>query len=308
MARARNIKPAFFDNDDLAEVPPLGRILFIGFWTISDFKGDLEWRPKRIKAQILPYDDCDVEALAINLDKSGFIRFYSVQGLKYVNIPNFKKHQNPHKNEREKGSVIPVYKDEYATARATNGVEINLDNSGLKRNDSASDRADSLLLIPDSCSLIPDPLNLIPETFNPIPPTIVGDVEMIFSYWSSVMGKTGSTRLTEKRKAKIKQRLKNYTVDDIKKAIDGCSKSSHHMGGNNSGTVYDDLTLICRSDDDLERFRDTIAKVDPRQIKQQSQSNTDEFVELMTRGQTADPFAMATNNQQPKLIGGNYGQ
>ena len=62
MARARNIKPAFFDNDDLAEVPPLGRILFIGFWTISDFKGDLEWRPKRIKAQILPYDDCDVEA------------------------------------------------------------------------------------------------------------------------------------------------------------------------------------------------------------------------------------------------------
>ena len=30
---ARNIKPAFFDNDELAENDPLGRLLFIGLWT-----------------------------------------------------------------------------------------------------------------------------------------------------------------------------------------------------------------------------------------------------------------------------------
>jgi hypothetical protein len=306
MARARNIKPAFFTNDDLAEVDPLGRLLFVGMWTIADFKGDLEWRPKRIKAQLLPYDDCNVEELAINLDKSGFIRFYSVQGVECVHIPNFSKHQNPHKNEREKGSEIPVFKEEWATAHASPTVEINLDKSRLKRNSSASDRADSLLLIPDSCSLIPDSPILKPETFNPTPPAVTGDVDAVFDYWASVMGKTSSTRLTDKRKTKIKQRLKNYTVDDIKKAIDGCAKSEHHMGGNAQGTVYDDLTLICRSDDDLERFRDTIAKVDPSQIKQQSRSNTDEFVQLMTKGQTVDPFAMSTSDLQPINRIGDY--
>jgi hypothetical protein len=112
MPRARNIKPSFFTNDALSEIEPLGRLLFIGLWTLADFKGDLEWRPRKIKAQILPYDNCDVEALAINLDKSGFIRFYSVQDLqdeKYIHIPGFCIHQNPHKNEKAKGSSVPPY-------------------------------------------------------------------------------------------------------------------------------------------------------------------------------------------------------
>ena len=77
MARARNIKPAFFDNDRLGETEPLARLMFIGMWTIADFNGNLVWREKRIKAKLLPYDDCDVVKLAINLEKSGVIRFYS---------------------------------------------------------------------------------------------------------------------------------------------------------------------------------------------------------------------------------------
>lgn len=156
MARARNIKPAFFDNDELAEIPALGRLLFIGLWTLSDFKGDLEWREKRIKAQLLPYDNCDIKKLAINLDKSGFIRFYSDGDKIYLNICNFAKHQNPHKNEREKGSDIPVYSDHLREAIDIAGLAINHDKSGLKRNGSDSNRADSLNLIPDSLSLIPD--------------------------------------------------------------------------------------------------------------------------------------------------------
>lgn len=34
--------------------------------------GELEWRPKRVKAQVMPYDDCDIESLAINLEKTGY--------------------------------------------------------------------------------------------------------------------------------------------------------------------------------------------------------------------------------------------
>ena len=159
MARARNIKPAFFDNDELAEIHPLGRLLFIGLWTLADHKGNLEWREKRIKKQLLAYDDCDISKLAINLDKSGFIRFYSDQDKIYLNIVNFNKHQNPHKNERDKGSEIPELTESMVQTIDFNALTINLDKSGLKRNSSHSNRADSLNLIPDSLIPITESLN-----------------------------------------------------------------------------------------------------------------------------------------------------
>lgn len=159
MARARNIKPAFFDNDELAEVPALGRLLFIGLWTLCDYKGNLEWREKRIKKQLLAYDNCDINKLAINLDKSGFVRFYSEQDKIFVNIVNFNKHQNPHKNERDKGSDIPEWSEVASQLIDLNTLTINRDLSGLKRSDSDSNPADSLILIPDSLILIPDTCN-----------------------------------------------------------------------------------------------------------------------------------------------------
>jgi len=156
MARARNIKPAFFDNDLLADIEPLGRLLFIGLWTIADYKGDLVYRGKRIKAQLLPYDNCDIDEIMINLDKSGFIRFYSDGDSIYLNIPNFSKHQNPHKNERQKGSDIPEYSETMAQAVDLNTLTINHDKNGTTHDNNETNRADSLLLIPDSLSLNPD--------------------------------------------------------------------------------------------------------------------------------------------------------
>ena len=77
MARARNIKPSFFTIEQLSDNCPLGRLFFIGLWTIADYKGDLEWKEKTLKIQLLPWDDCSIKGLAINLDNSGLVRFYS---------------------------------------------------------------------------------------------------------------------------------------------------------------------------------------------------------------------------------------
>lgn len=153
MARARNIKPAFFSNDLLADIEPLGRLFFIGLWTIADYQGNIEWRERRLKAQILPYDDCDVKEIAINLDKSGFIRFYSDGDTVYLNVTNFCTHQNPHKNERDKGSEIPSYNEKGRQVIDFKGLTINRDLSGLNQGKNGSDPADSLNLIPDSLNL-----------------------------------------------------------------------------------------------------------------------------------------------------------
>lgn len=161
MARARNIKPQFFTNDELSELPPLARLLFIGLWTIADFKGCFEYKPKRLKVQLLPYDDCDIEQLVSALDKSRFISIYSVQGQTFGKVLNFNKHQNPHKNEKEKGSDIPdIYQNDAKNVMFSDNledIEINHDQNG-------SDPADSLNLIPDSCSPITDtPVSVSPK-------------------------------------------------------------------------------------------------------------------------------------------------
>lgn len=106
MARARNIKPGFFQNDLLAEIDPLGRLLFAGLWTIADRAGRLEDRPKRIKAAVLPYDNCDLDNLLNELAKRGFILRYEVGGEQFIEVQNFVKHQNPHCKEPE--STIPA--------------------------------------------------------------------------------------------------------------------------------------------------------------------------------------------------------
>ena len=106
MARARTIKPGFFKNEDLCALPFAARLLFAGLWTIADRDGRLEDRPKRIKAEVFPYDDLDCEDLLCILQSADFIqRYESVDGLRYISIPSWKKHQNPHKNETV--SIIP---------------------------------------------------------------------------------------------------------------------------------------------------------------------------------------------------------
>lgn len=207
MARARNIKPSFFDNDELAELDPLARLLFIGMWTIADHKGNFEWREKRVKKQLLAYDNCDVKKLAINLDKSGFIRFYSDQNKIYVNITNFDKHQNPHKNERDKGSEIPDFSICAREALCLSTLKINLDKSGLKRNESDSNPADSL-------NLIPDTLNLIPDTGNPC--TANQNAQSANDLLEARFEKFWSLYPNRKDKAKAKAKFKAIKPDDLK--------------------------------------------------------------------------------------------
>ena len=121
MARARNIKPAIMDNEILAELEPLTRLLFVYLWMLADREGRLEDRPKRIAAQALAYDRAaDVGAMLGNLQSAGFIARYVVDGKACIQILAFKEHQNPH--IRESASELPEYNP--ATTKA--GTEHNL--------------------------------------------------------------------------------------------------------------------------------------------------------------------------------------
>ena len=51
MARIRTIKPEFFTDEDLGELSPAVRLLFIGMWTEADKAGRLKDKPKTLKAR-----------------------------------------------------------------------------------------------------------------------------------------------------------------------------------------------------------------------------------------------------------------
>jgi hypothetical protein len=104
--RARNLKPGFFKNDLLAECDPLARLLFEGLWCLADREGRLECRPKKIKAEVLPYDNCKVIDLMEQLRARGFITVYKYDDQIYLEIPTFTEHQNCH--VKEAASTIPA--------------------------------------------------------------------------------------------------------------------------------------------------------------------------------------------------------
>lgn len=106
MARSRSLKPGFFTNEDLIELPFEYRLLFAGLWTLADREGRMEDRPKKIKLQIFPGDDVDVNAGLDALASAGFIQRYEAGGARYIQVVSWSKHQSPH--IKEAASTIPA--------------------------------------------------------------------------------------------------------------------------------------------------------------------------------------------------------
>lgn len=106
MSRSRNIKPGFFRNELLVELPFEYRLLFVGLWTLADRAGRLEDRPTKIRMEVFPADAVDVEAGLQALHDRGFIARYTVGGQKLVQVVAWAKHQNPHHREAE--STLPA--------------------------------------------------------------------------------------------------------------------------------------------------------------------------------------------------------
>lgn len=151
MARARNIKPGFYKNEDLAECTIWARYIFPGLWMLADREGRLEDRPKRIKGELVPFDTIDIEPLLHELTAREFILRYEVEGSRYIQILNFERHQNPH--HREGPSTIP--KPEAYTSFHEQKA-LGLPESERSENDLASGSSPAFSRSSRADSLIPD--------------------------------------------------------------------------------------------------------------------------------------------------------
>jgi hypothetical protein len=104
MARIRSIKPEYWTDEKAVEMSPLARLLFIGLWNFADDEGRMVYSPKRIKMQILPAESSDISELLGEIRGKSLVEVYEVDGIEYLQITNFKKHQ---KIDKRTASKLP---------------------------------------------------------------------------------------------------------------------------------------------------------------------------------------------------------
>ncbi len=111
--RIRTIKPEIFTDEelwDLGEKTGLPVLqAFAGLWCFADKEGRFEWRPRTLRALIVPYWQGDFDAVLHALARARFIVGYVVEGRHYAHIRNWHKHQRP--DHREPESILPAPTD-----------------------------------------------------------------------------------------------------------------------------------------------------------------------------------------------------
>lgn len=108
MARIRTIKPDFWTDEKVVELSAFARLLFIGLWNFADDEGRMECSPKRIKMQILPADSAEVPRLLDELRRLDLIDLYTVDGIDYLQINGFAKHQKVDKRSPSRHPKKPT--------------------------------------------------------------------------------------------------------------------------------------------------------------------------------------------------------
>lgn len=79
---------------------------FTGVWNFSDREGRFEWKPRQLKALILPFWDGDFSRVLDALATRGFLVRYECNGSFFGVVRSFHKHQSP--NGRESESTLPA--------------------------------------------------------------------------------------------------------------------------------------------------------------------------------------------------------
>jgi hypothetical protein len=92
--RIRTIKPELWQDEKLAALPPLPRLVFIGLISMADDAGRLVDNVKSIDGFIFPEtDDSAKESLGILARLSRILRYTAPNGQKVVQIVNWSRHQ-----------------------------------------------------------------------------------------------------------------------------------------------------------------------------------------------------------------------
>lgn len=226
MARIRTVKPDFWTDEDLALLDPRTQLLAIGLLNHSDDEGYFKAHPLIVKSVVFPFteDSVSIQSMLEQLENVGYLTmFKGSDGKAYGLVTNFLLHQKISRPTASKIRDLTIAKDDSVRTHGAVTEDSLPEGKGKEGKGGESD-----------------------------------DVVCVFSYWQKTMTKP-LARLDSSRREKIKTRLKNYSSDQLKKAIDGCASSEYHMGQNDSNKQYNTIDLIFRNDSKTEEFIDLLS-------------------------------------------------
>ena len=254
MSRIRTIKPDFWVSEQVLSCSPLARLLFIGMWNFCDDNGIHTASYIRLRAEIFPGDDYTTDHIKnwiAELISAGLVREYVVENITYWLVTGWKKHQRIDRPTFKHPTPLSEYKiiadDSSNTPRVLDDSSMTTpqlindpsitDRNGMDRKGKEKDICEvetSLLCISDSKKLT--------------------STQEVFAHWQHVMNHPHAKLDTKRRKVITQALGLGYTADNLKLAIDGCSKTPFNAGQNDRGQRYDSINLIFRDADHIDQF------------------------------------------------------
>jgi len=104
VARIRSIKPEFPQSESMGRVSRDARLLFVQLWCICDDHGRTRAASRMLASLLFPYDDDApnlIDGWLNELVREGCVRVYEHDGGRFLEIPNWLKHQKIDKPSKQ---------------------------------------------------------------------------------------------------------------------------------------------------------------------------------------------------------------
>lgn len=253
MSRIRTVKPEFWTSEQVISCSPIARLLFIGLWSFCDDNGVHPASYIRLKAEVFPADSFnthEIKQWISELINNKLIREYMIDAKAYWIVTGWKQHQRIDKPTyrhplpqlilqkiEDHSTITPIILEDLSV----NNHRIIDDASATECNGKEGKGEDVNI-----CEVKTSPVNVCESN-------LVASTQL-FEYWQCAMNHPRA-KLDKKRKRTLEQALKlGYSVSELQKAIDGCKNTPFHMGKNDNNQVYDDISLIFRDAEHIDRF------------------------------------------------------
>lgn len=231
MSRIRTIKPEFWTSEQVISCSRDARLMFIGLWNFCDDNGVHTASLVRVKAEIFPADNISISEISSLIEELKLHKLlieYEVEDHKYWMVTGWKLHQKIDR-PNPKHPVFPGEEAKKFDECSTNdrrGLDERSPPEGKGREGKGEER------------------NGMDKDTSALPPQILE----VFEFWKLTTGHKKAV-LDKKRKTKIVDALKKYSIEDVKKAIVGNKNDKWH-----SDNGVDELTYILRDSPHIERF------------------------------------------------------
>lgn len=222
MARKRMIDPNIWQSEDFSKLSTLGKLVFIGLFSLADDEGRGRCNPVYLKSTLFPYEEgirsADIDKTLSEISSNMSVIFYSYDGSSYYSLLSWNTFQ---KIDRPSESKIPEY-DENTMKRlfdepSTNNRRVISPNKNKKR-------------IEDNMNIKEDNRKRVVEIYN--------------SYCTNL---PQVQKLTDKRNKSIDNFLKEFSIEQLEE-ICKIANVSEFLTGNNDRSWKADFDFIMRTD------------------------------------------------------------